>query len=128
MSDPHRRLLVSTKALLHCNGRVLLLKNEREEWDLPGGKLQGDETLEQCLARELIEELGVSIEASRVLDAFKHHYHDNIMVIVYEGSCDAEFEPVLSDEHAEAGWFSVKEISTMNVPGVYQEVIAKGAG
>jgi 8-oxo-dGTP diphosphatase len=36
-------------------------------WDLPGGGREGEETAEQCALRELLEEFGLSIEASRIL-------------------------------------------------------------
>jgi 8-oxo-dGTP pyrophosphatase MutT (NUDIX family) len=36
---------------------VLLLRNEREEWELPGGKLELGEEPAVCAAREIVEEV-----------------------------------------------------------------------
>jgi ADP-ribose pyrophosphatase YjhB (NUDIX family) len=109
MSDPyqHQRLLISAKAILHRNGRVLLVKNARSEWDLPGGKLQKGEDLEKCLERELQEELHLSIGTSQIIGAFKHHYYDDIIVIVYDcGSpSEPEFVNAMNDEPGIALFF-----------------------
>jgi len=44
MSHTVYRLPVSVKGILADSGRYLLRKNERDEWELAGGKLEGDET------------------------------------------------------------------------------------
>ena len=126
--DPHHCMLVSTKAVLHQNGRVLLVKNARAEWDLPGGTLLRGETLKQCLARELKEELGFSVEARRVMDAFHHHVYENILVIVYECPCPEELAVSLSDEHSESRWCNLSDLPGMNMPEHYRKVVMDAAG
>jgi ADP-ribose pyrophosphatase YjhB (NUDIX family) len=51
---------VSIKGVLVEAGRVVLLENERDEWELPGGRLEPGEAPETCLVREFGEELGAS--------------------------------------------------------------------
>ena len=49
---------VSVKGVVVRAGRVLLLHNERQEWELPGGRLELGESPPQCVAREIAEETG----------------------------------------------------------------------
>ena len=49
---------VSVKGvLLAPSGEVVLLLNEREEWELPGGRIELGESSVECLAREIREDL-----------------------------------------------------------------------
>ena len=52
---------ISIKGVLLEAGRVVLLENERSEWELPGGRLQAGEDPSICLAREIAEELGIKV-------------------------------------------------------------------
>jgi 8-oxo-dGTP pyrophosphatase MutT (NUDIX family) len=56
---------VSIKGVLVEAGRVVLLENERDEWELPGGRLEPGEAPETCLVREFAEELGAVVEVAR---------------------------------------------------------------
>jgi ADP-ribose pyrophosphatase YjhB (NUDIX family) len=47
---------VSVKGVVVRDGRVLLLRNDRAEWELPGGRLEPGETPPQCVVREIAEE------------------------------------------------------------------------
>ena len=62
-------LLVVAAALVDERGRVLLQRRPPGKamaglWEFPGGKVEGHETPEAALARELAEELGVVADAT----------------------------------------------------------------
>jgi ADP-ribose pyrophosphatase YjhB (NUDIX family) len=76
---------VSAKGVLVRDGRVLLLKNEREEWELPGGKLELGEDPAVCVAREITEETGLPVTTGPILDAWQYHIREgrDVVIVTY---------------------------------------------
>ena len=48
-------------------------------WEFPGGKLNADEQPVQALQRELLEELGVTVEAAAPFMTYRHEYPERIV-------------------------------------------------
>lgn len=77
-------LPVSVKSLVLDNNRVLLIKNERNEWDLPGGKIQKNESPLEALNRETKEELNITLNNSKVLCLNSYNFREQqIIVAIY---------------------------------------------
>lgn len=68
------RPYVGVGAVIVQDGRVLLVKRKYEplagQWSLPGGGVEVGETLEGCLAREMLEETGLEVEIGPVIEVF----------------------------------------------------------
>ena len=66
---PDRRLLIGQRR-----------RNDSSplKWEFPGGKVQGGETLETALARELSEELGVTLEKCVEIARVRHQYGEAV--------------------------------------------------
>lgn len=64
------------KALI-INGDSIYIGNERSIYQFPGGHLEEDESLEECLKREVLEETGIILEDSEITQPFLkiEHYH-----------------------------------------------------
>jgi 8-oxo-dGTP diphosphatase len=78
-----RLLLVAACALVDADGRVLLAQRPEGKqlaglWEFPGGKVEPGETPEECLIRELHEELGIETEIPCLapLTFASHSYED----------------------------------------------------
>uniref|UniRef100_UPI00321654B1 (deoxy)nucleoside triphosphate pyrophosphohydrolase n=1 Tax=uncultured Draconibacterium sp. TaxID=1573823 RepID=UPI00321654B1 len=68
-----------TCAFVFSNDKILLAQNGSEsdhpmQWEFPGGKIKQGETEEQCIRREILEELELKIEIVEALQAIEHDY------------------------------------------------------
>jgi 8-oxo-dGTP pyrophosphatase MutT (NUDIX family) len=117
---------VSVKGVVVRAGRVLLLRNERDEWELPGGKLDLGEEPPDCVAREITEEVGWQVAPGPLLDAWQYHIRDGVDVLIITYGClaSAAADPVLSHEHKEVGLFTEDEVVALRMPEGYKKSIA----
>jgi len=117
---------VSVKGVVIRDGQVLLLRNERDEWELPGGKLELGEDPASCVAREITEEVGWMITTGPILDAWQYHIRDGVDVLIVTYGCHttADAAPVVSSEHKEVGLFTAREAATLRMPDGYKRSIA----
>ena len=80
--EAHERLTtirVVAGALFDSQGRVLIAqrpagKHMAGRWEFPGGKIDTDESELDALRRELLEELGVRLDAAQRLLELSHDY------------------------------------------------------
>jgi mutator protein MutT len=115
------RLRISVKGILINDAHVLLLKNERNEWELPGGTLEPNEAPEQCVIREIKEELNLVCSVKKLIDVrvFEVLPGKHVLIVAYLCECD-DYSPLgISDEHLEYGWFSFEELSQIPIPEGY---------
>jgi 8-oxo-dGTP pyrophosphatase MutT (NUDIX family) len=121
---------VSVKGVVVRAGRVLLLKNERDEWELPGGRLEAGETPEQCVVREISEETSWQVTVGPLLDAWVYDIAAvgrQVFIVTYGchlGGEDAVPNPVVSAEHSEVGEFTEAEVPGLVMPEGYKASVA----
>lgn len=84
---PH--ITVGAAVVTNRRGEVLIAQRKQSAmlgglWEFPGGKLEKDETIEECIARELKEELGINTAVADFFMTVKHAYsHFTMTMHVY---------------------------------------------
>ena len=113
------------KGVVIRDGKVVLVRNERDEWELPGGKLELSESPRECLAREISEELQLAVEPESILDSWIYTIASGVHVLVITYGCSevSHAEAVLSDEHRELRWFALAEVEGLRMPDGYKKSI-----
>ena len=122
------RMPVSLKGICLIDNRVILLKNEHGQWDVPGGKLRKTEPLEACLRREFREEVGIEVKVERLLGARNWIVRDkvNVLVLVYQCSTAAAPEEMrVSEESFDLRSFSLPELRGLPLAGDYLPLIRR---
>ena len=74
------RPVVGVGGVIIENGRTLLIRRGSEplrgHWSIPGGTLELGESLQQGVARELLEETGLQVRVLEMIEAFDRIYVD----------------------------------------------------
>ena len=108
--------------------QILLLKqiehaSGRSYWQIPGGRIELDETEEQCVQREMLEETGLEVQIDSLLLDEPSPPSDSIyqswktyrcMILAGEALPGSEPEADLVDAYSftEVGWFDLRDPAT----------------
>ena len=117
---------VSVKGICFIDNKVILLRNERGAWDLPGGKLSREEDIKICLAREMKEELDIEVTVDKLLEVDQIKVMDmvGVIILIYLCSTDAKRVDIkLSFEHYGLGLYTLEEMDLLNMSGNYKTII-----
>jgi mutator protein MutT len=115
-------------AIVEQNGKVLIAQRAKKDdlfgkWEFPGGKVEAGETLQECLKRELFEELSIRAEIGAFFCISTFCHRDVLFdmhvfrIISYEGE-------ITLNEHSAVAWVVPSELSNYSMPDPDLPVVA----
>ena len=122
---PHKRIGVAV--ITDDQGHILIDRRKQEGllgglWEFPGGKIEPDETVEDCVKREIKEELDIEIEVGSRLVTIEHAYtHFKVTLNVFNCKhLSGDPKPLESDE---VKWVTLDEIDQYPFPKANSQII-----
>ena len=111
--------------ILMENGMVLIAQRKRDDdyglkWEFPGGKLREGETGDECIVRELMEELGIEVEVTGFYDEY---IEDDLNILYYQVKL-VSGKLTLTD-HERVQWVFPDELEGYDLLSVDREVARK---
>ena len=121
--------MTSIKGVLLLGDRIVLVKNPRNEWELPGGRADAGESHAQTLAREFEEELAIAVRVGEPIDSYVFEVIPGrqVRIVTYGCTLAGEFNPRISDEHTAHCLWPVGRLSEINLPAGYRQSVVKWA-
>ena len=118
MNGALRRHIHVACAIIERDGLVLAAQRSATmslplKWEFPGGKIDAGESPEECLRRELVEELGVHVRVVRPLPPVTHHY-PAFTVTLHPFVCSIESGGLTLHEHAAVTWLRPAELTSLD--------------
>ncbi len=102
------------KCVLENQGKILFIKNtysEKNLWNLPGGGIKKNETLEEAIKREIKEETGIKISnLINIGNYLNNRNYKRDTVYCYHSKTEEENILINKNEILEARWFQKEEI------------------
>ena len=116
--------VIAVKAIiLNAQKEVLLLRRNDVDsidggmWDIPGGRAEDDESLENALRREVEEETSLHVEVSSLHTGWTYQLNNGERLQGYTFLCSitCEYAVKLSHEHSEYRWVKLSNIDAYNM-------------
>ncbi len=100
-------------AIIKKNNHYLIAKRNRDKymglmWEFPGGKVEGSETFEEALSREILEELNVSITIHNKI-AEEKYKDDEIDIVLHYFICTLNQGELILSEHEAIEWVAKED-------------------
>lgn len=110
-----KQVIKVVAGVLERNGKILVCRRRNQDgspgkWEFPGGKQEPGETEEECLVRELREELCLAVRPGEEIGRVRHDYKEFSVEVVFRHA-EAENGNMKLMVHAEAAWAERKSLS-----------------
>ena len=125
------KLIEVVAAIIIHDNKILCVQRGHSKYDyisnkfeFPGGKIENDETKEEAIIREVMEELKMLIEVKKEFHTVTHQYPD-FSLTMYSFICSC-IDPSLSlTEHISYAWLEKKDLSKLDWATADLPIVAK---
>lgn len=116
-------------ALVFHDGKLLITQRHVDShlgglWEFPGGKREAGETFEQCLVREIREEMGVEISVGELFEEIFHAYPEKSVRLKFFICKLLSGEPQPLD-CAAVKWIGLSELAAHEFPAADARLLEK---
>lgn len=130
MTNPEYVSVVA--AVIEKEGKILIARRKTpfrgNYWEFPGGKLETNETLEECLKREIREELAIDIEIGSFISLDKHALNCQTAIALYAYKAKYLSGDIKLKDHEEIKWVTPEDLLQYDYPDpdrhIAQQVIS----
>ena len=108
------RIEVAAGVVRDAEGRFLICRRKGALdglWEFPGGKREKGETFQQCLERELMEELELPVMAAETLGSVLRREGDKTIWLVFVSAKLKDSAQLVLHDHGKAAWVLPEEMS-----------------
>ena len=121
---------VAVKGIIRKDGKILVVKRAEQDgfrggtWETVGGGIDENESPQEALKREIMEEAGVMVDIEEPFNVFYFKNGNGEIKIGITFLCDwISGEVVLSEEHSEHKWIEPGEFMNFeSVPSLHEEI------
>ena len=112
--DKAFRVLITRRALTLSHGGY---------WEFPGGKLEAGESGSQALTREILEEVGLTINDQQLIGEIEHYYGEKYVHLLIYLIKDFSGAAYCREGQMDLSWTPLDELSNYSFPEANKRVI-----
>lgn len=122
-----KSVLVAVGVIENATGEIFICRRGESQhqafkWEFPGGKVEAGETVPQALARELEEEIGITVTACAPFMRIDHDYGDKCVTLDIRKVTAFTGEPH-GREGQPSRWVPVSELHTYEFPAANRPIV-----
>lgn len=121
---------IVTAGIIYNNGKILIAQRKLNKslgglWEFPGGKLEEGETMEQCLKREIQEELHLDVTVKKFFMKSEFTYDFGTISLNAFFAESPTQEITYMDSHEATRWIKISELKDYDFPPADKPIVEK---